>query len=38
VVIAIMVEKRECAEDLEAILSVPGIDMVQFGSSGGVDG
>jgi len=31
VVIAIMVEKRECVEDLEAILSVPGIDMVQFG-------
>jgi 2-keto-3-deoxy-L-rhamnonate aldolase RhmA len=33
VVIAVMVEKRECVEDLEAILSVPGIDMVQFGSS-----
>jgi 4-hydroxy-2-oxoheptanedioate aldolase len=33
VVIAIMVEKRECVENLEAILSVPGIDMVQFGSS-----
>ncbi|MBM3645126.1 MAG: 2,4-dihydroxyhept-2-ene-1,7-dioic acid aldolase [Alphaproteobacteria bacterium] len=33
VVIAIMVEKRECVEDLEAILSVPGIDMVQFGPS-----
>jgi 4-hydroxy-2-oxoheptanedioate aldolase len=33
VVIAMMVEKRECVEDLEAILSVPGIDMVQFGSS-----
>ncbi|WP_158291943.1 HpcH/HpaI aldolase family protein [Paracraurococcus ruber] len=33
VVIAIMVEKRECVEDLEAILSAPGIDMVQFGSS-----
>jgi 4-hydroxy-2-oxoheptanedioate aldolase len=33
VVIAIMVEKRECVQDLEAILSVPGIDMVQFGSS-----
>lgn len=31
VVIAIMVEKRECVEDLDAILSVPGIDMVQFG-------
>ena len=33
VVIAIMVEKRECVEDLDAILSVPGIDMVQFGGS-----
>ena len=33
VVIAIMVEKRECVEDLDAILSVPGIDMVQFGPS-----
>ena len=33
VVIAIMVEKRECVEDLDAILSVKGIDMVQFGSS-----
>src|SRR5688572_15594334 len=32
-VIAIMVEKRECVEDLDAILSVKGIDMVQFGSS-----
>jgi 4-hydroxy-2-oxoheptanedioate aldolase len=32
-VIAIMVEKRECVEDLENILSVKGIDMVQFGSS-----
>lgn len=31
VVIAIMVEKRQCVEDLENILSVPGIDMVQFG-------
>lgn len=31
VVIAIMVEKRECVEDLDAILSTPGIDMVQFG-------
>jgi 4-hydroxy-2-oxoheptanedioate aldolase len=30
-VVAIMVEKRECVEDLDAILSVPGIDMVQFG-------
>ncbi|HEY6454758.1 MAG TPA: aldolase/citrate lyase family protein [Steroidobacteraceae bacterium] len=33
VVIAIMVEKRECVEDLDAILSVKGLDMVQFGSS-----
>ncbi len=33
VVIAIMVEKKECVEDLDAILSVKGIDMVQFGGS-----
>jgi 4-hydroxy-2-oxoheptanedioate aldolase len=33
VVIALMVEKRECVEDLDAILSVPGLDMVQFGGS-----
>ena len=33
VVIAIMVEKRECVEELDAILSVKGIDMVQFGGS-----
>ena len=33
VVIAVMVEKRECVEDLDAILSVQGLDMVQFGSS-----
>jgi 2-keto-3-deoxy-L-rhamnonate aldolase RhmA len=33
VVIAVMVEKRECIEDLDAILSVKGIDMVQFGPS-----
>jgi 4-hydroxy-2-oxoheptanedioate aldolase len=32
-VVAIMVEKRQCVEDLDAILSVPGIDMVQFGPS-----
>ena len=30
-VVAIMVEKRQCVEDLDAILSIPGIDMVQFG-------
>ena len=28
-----MVEKKSCVDDLEAILSVPGIDMVQFGGS-----
>ena len=33
VVIAVMVEKRECVDDLDAILSVKGIDMVQFGGS-----
>jgi 2-keto-3-deoxy-L-rhamnonate aldolase RhmA len=33
VVIAIMVEKKSCVDNLEAILSVPGIDMVQFGGS-----
>lgn len=33
VVIAVMVEKRECVEDLDAILAVKGIDMVQFGAS-----
>ena len=31
VVITLMVEKRECIEDLDAILSTKGIDMVQFG-------
>lgn len=31
VVIAVMVEKRECVEHLDAILAVPGLDMVQFG-------
>jgi len=31
VVIAIMVEKRECVENIDAVLSVPGLDMVQFG-------
>jgi 4-hydroxy-2-oxoheptanedioate aldolase len=30
-VIALMIEKREALENLDAILSVPGIDMVQFG-------
>jgi len=33
VVIAIMVEKKSCVDNLDAILSVPGIDMVQFGAS-----
>jgi 4-hydroxy-2-oxoheptanedioate aldolase len=33
VVIAIMVEKKSCVDDLDAILSVPGLDMVQFGGS-----
>jgi len=31
VVLAIMVEKRQCVEDLDAVLSTKGIDMVQFG-------
>lgn len=30
-VIAIMIEKREAVDNLDAILAVPGIDMVQFG-------
>ena len=30
-VVALMIEKREAIEDLEAILAVPGVDMVQFG-------
>jgi len=33
VVVAIMVEKRQCVEDLETILSTPGLDMVQFGAA-----
>ncbi|HEY7577617.1 MAG TPA: aldolase/citrate lyase family protein [Acetobacteraceae bacterium] len=33
IVIAVMIEKRECVEDLDAILSVKGLDMVQFGPS-----
>lgn len=32
-VIVLMVEKKEAVENLEAILAVPGIDMVQFGPS-----
>lgn len=31
VVIALMIEKREAIENLEAMLAVPGVDMVQFG-------
>ena len=30
-VVALMIEKQGALEDLEAILSVPGVDMVQFG-------
>jgi 4-hydroxy-2-oxoheptanedioate aldolase len=32
-VVCLMIEKKECVENLEAVLSVPGIDMVQFGPS-----
>lgn len=32
-VIVLMIEKKEAIENLEAILAVPGIDMVQFGPS-----
>src|SRR6185312_11690061 len=32
-VIILMIEKKEAVENLEAILAVPGIDMVQFGPS-----
>jgi 2-keto-3-deoxy-L-rhamnonate aldolase RhmA len=30
-VVALMIEKKTAVEDLEALLSVPGVDMVQFG-------
>jgi len=33
IVIAIMVEKTGAMDNLEKILSVPGVDMVQFGPS-----
>lgn len=33
VVVALMIEKKGAVENLEAILDVPGIDMVQFGPS-----
>lgn len=32
-VIAVMIEKKEAMENIEAICSVPGVDMVQFGPS-----
>ena len=32
VVVALMIEKKEAVDDLEEILSVKGIDMVQFGT------
>lgn len=32
-VVVLMIEKREAVENLDAILDVPGIDMVQFGPS-----
>ena len=28
-----MIEKRQAVEDLEQLLSVPGVDMVQFGAT-----
>ena len=31
VVVVLMIEKRQCVEDLDAVLSVKGIDMMQFG-------
>jgi 2-keto-3-deoxy-L-rhamnonate aldolase RhmA len=30
-VVALMIEKRQAVEDIEAILAMPGVDMVQFG-------
>jgi 4-hydroxy-2-oxoheptanedioate aldolase len=33
VVVAVMIEKEAAVKDLEALLSVPGVDMVQFGPS-----
>ena len=30
-VVALMIEKKQAIEDLEALLAVPGVDMVQFG-------
>lgn len=33
VVVVLMIEKREAVENLDAILDVPGVDMIQFGPS-----
>ena len=30
-VVALMIEKKSAVDDLEALLSVPGVDMTQFG-------
>lgn len=32
-VCALMIEKRQAVDDLEQLLSVPGVDMVQFGAT-----
>jgi 2-keto-3-deoxy-L-rhamnonate aldolase RhmA len=32
-VVALMIEKRQAVENLDALLAVPGVDMVQFGPS-----
>ncbi len=32
-VVALMIEKKDAVENLEALLTVPGVDMVQFGPS-----
>lgn len=31
VIVALMIEKKEAVDNLDEILSVPGIDMIQFG-------
>ena len=33
IVVVLMIEKKEAAENIEAILDVPGVDMIQFGPS-----
>jgi 2-keto-3-deoxy-L-rhamnonate aldolase RhmA len=33
IVVSIMIEKKSALDDIDAICSVPGVDMVQFGSS-----